>query len=267
MELAPNVIAVVDGKPVTEVPKDLYIPPRALNVFLERFNGPLDLLLFLIRKQNFDIMQIPMAVITRQYIEYIKELDASNFDLSADYLYMASVLIDIKSRLLLPQIKNEDEEEVDPRAALAKRLIVYEKFKELTSKLDKLPRAGRDFFFVRSEQEPLIQVNPPMAEIADIKKALIKILQRNHNYKAHKVEYHTLSIKEKMIEILRFLKVEHELVINGPMMRELGRQKVVATFLAILELSKNDLVNIDQEDLYEPVHVVLKYKTDEERID
>lgn len=250
-----GVIAVIDGKPLTSMPKELYIPPGALNVFWERFDGPLDLLLFLIRRQRFDVMRIPMETVTRQYIEYIAQIDRAHFDLSADYLCMAAILIEIKSRMLLPQAKKEGEEGegADPRAELARRLLAYEKFKELAALLDARPREGREWFRARLRVEPIARINPPEATVADLRKSLARVLMRAHVNKEHKVTVKSISVRERMARILRFLKDRGEMIIDAEFIGSKGRDETVAILLAALELCKGGELDVEQKEPYGPI--------------
>ena len=250
-----GVIAVIDGKPLTSMPKELYIPPGALNVFLERFDGPLDLLLFLIRRQRFDVMRIPMETVTRQYIEYIAQIDRAHFDLSADYLCMAAILIEIKSRMLLPQAKKEGEEGegADPRAELARRLLAYEKFKELAALLDARPREGREWFRARLRVEPIARINPPAATVADLRKSLARVLMRAHVNKEHKVTVKSISVRERMARILRFLKDRGEMIIDAEFIGSKGCDETVAILLAALELCKGGELDVEQKEPYGPI--------------
>lgn len=250
-----GVIAVIDGKPLTSMPKELYIPPGALNVFWERFDGPLDLLLFLIRRQRFDVMRIPMETVTRQYIEYIAQIDRAHFDLSADYLCMAAILIEIKSRMLLPQAKKEGEEGegADPRAELARRLLTYEKFKELAALLDARPREGREWFRARLRVEPIARINPPEATVADLRKSLARALMRAHVNKEHKVTVKSISVRERMARILRFLKERGEMIIDAEFIGSKGRDETVAILLAALELCKGGELDVEQKEPYGPI--------------
>lgn len=246
---------MIDGKPLTSMPKELYIPPGALNVFWERFDGPLDLLLFLIRRQRFDVMRIPMETVTRQYIEYIAQIDRAHFDLSADYLCMAAILIEIKSRMLLPQAKKEGEEGEgpDPRAELARRLLVYEKFKELAALLDARPREGREWFRARLRVEPIARINPPEATVADLRKSLARVLMRAHVNKEHKVTAKSISVRERMARILRFLKDRGEMIIDAEFIGSKGRDETVAILLAALELCKGGELDVEQQEPYGPI--------------
>ena len=246
---------MIDGKPLTSMPKELYIPPGALNVFWERFDGPLDLLLFLIRRQRFDVMRIPMETVTRQYIEYIAQIDRAHFDLSADYLCMAAILIEIKSRMLLPQAKKEGEEGegADPRAELARRLLAYEKFKELAALLDARPREGREWFRARLRVEPIARINPPAATVADLRKSLARVLMRAHVNKEHKVTVKSISVRERMARILRFLKDRGEMIIDAEFIGSKGRDETVAILLAALELCKGGELDVEQKEPYGPI--------------
>ena len=199
--------AIVQGQPVTQVPTDLYIPPDALEVFLEAFEGPLDLLLYLIRRQNLDILDIPIAEITAQYMSYIALLEEMQFELAAEYLVMAAILAEIKSRMLLPKPAGDDEDEEDPRAELVRRLQEYERFKKAAEDLDDLPREGRDFALAEAflEDRRTIQV-PPDVDIKDMLNALKDVLSRADLFSHHHVQMEPLSVRERMTAIIDKLR-------------------------------------------------------------
>jgi segregation and condensation protein A len=199
--------AVVQGQPYTQLPKDLYIPPDALEVFLEAFEGPLDLLLYLIRRQNLDILDIPIAEITRQYMAYIAMLDELQFELAAEYLVMASILAEIKSRMLLPKLASDEEDEDDPRAELVRRLQEYERFKQAAENLADLPREGRDFVIAEAflEEKQVIRV-PPEVDLHDMLVALRDVLSRADLFSHHHVQMEPLSVRERMTRIIDLLR-------------------------------------------------------------
>ena len=247
--------AIVHGEAVTELPRDLYIPPDALEVFLEAFEGPLDLLLYLIRRQNLDVLNIPIAEITRQYMEYIDLMKELRLELAAEYLVMAAMLAEIKSRMLLPR-RQEVEEEDDPRADLVRRLQEYERFKVAAENIDDLPRNGRDFFPVTvdaPEVEP-VRVTPQVS-LSELLSALSDVLQRAESFAHHHVQLEPLSVRERMAGILDRLDTRTYTEFSRLFTHEEGRRGVVVTFLAILELAKDALIELKQANGYEPIHV------------
>lgn len=250
--------AVVEGKPVTEIPKDLYIPPEALEVFLEAFEGPLDLLLYLIRRQNVDILLINVADITEQYMAYIALMDSLKFELAAEYLVMAAMLAEIKSRMLLPRSKgDEDEEEEDPRAELIRRLQEYEQFKMAAENLDEVPRVGRDNY-TASEKQPDYKaaVVHPDVDLRELFSALSDVLQRVENYTHHKVTAEVLSTRARMSQVLDHLQgTTHFIQFEDLFDLKEGRLGVVVTFLAVLELVKESLVELVQNEQFGSIHV------------
>jgi len=240
--------AVVQGQPYTQLPKDLYIPPDALEVFLEAFEGPLDLLLYLIRRQNLDILDIPIAEITLQYMSYIGMLDELQFELAAEYLVMAAILAEIKSRMLLPRLQS-DEEEDDPRAELVRRLQEYERFKQAADDLDDLPRQDRDFVTVQAflEDRVVFQV-PPEVDLHDMLLALRDVLSRAELYSHHSVQMEPLSVRERMTRIIDLLRESPYMEFTCFFTLEEGRMGVVVTFLALMELTRERLVDIVQNE-------------------
>lgn len=248
-------------EPITQLPEDLYIPPEALRVFLEAFEGPLDLLLYLIRRQNLDILSINVAVITHQYIEYVEMMKAMEIELAGEYLLMAAMLAEIKSRTLLPRPpKAEGEEEEDPRAELIRRLQEYERLKEAAEALDALPRVGRDWFSVQAGLPPLeTRVIHPDVELDELLGALLDILKRAELAQAHQISREVLSTRERMLKIMERL---HEDGTHGRytpfealFSLEEGRAGVVVTFMAILELAKESMIEIVQNVPLSPIHV------------
>ena len=247
--------AVVDGEPVVDLPRDLYIPPDALEVFLEAFEGPLDLLLYLVKRQNLDILDIPIATITRQYMEYIDLMKELRLELAAEYLAMAAMLAEIKSRLLLPQPEAIDDED-DPRAELVRRLQEYERYKQAAERLDELPRIGRDLVEVRAAT-PYVRIERPQprVELDDLLAALTDVLARAESYRRHQVQMEWLSVRERMSIVLE--QVQHARFVEFTALftpRE-GRQGVVVTLLALLELLRESLVDIVQARPFGPIHV------------
>lgn len=255
-EQAEMPFAVVHGQALTELPKDLYIPPDALEVFLEAFEGPLDLLLYLIRRQNLDILEIHVAEITRQYMTYVDMMSALQFELAAEYLVMAAMLAEIKSRMLLPRSAEADEEEEDPRAQLIRRLQEYERFKLAAEDLDELPRLGRDFHAASAAMPPATSTRAePDVEMKEILLALAEVLRRADLFESHTVEREKLSTRERMGQILDRLKGNGFVPFVSLFRVEEGRLGVVVSFLAMLELIKESLVEIVQSEPYGPIHV------------
>ena len=249
-------LARVDGKPLSDIPRDLYIPPDALAVFLEAFEGPLDLLLYLIRKQNMNILEIDVSEITRQYMEYISAAEAMRFELAAEYLVMAATLAEIKSRMLLPRQEVDDEEEEDPRAELIRRLQQYERFKQAAEDLDELPRMERDTFpgSASLPELPRSEVHPPV-ELREVLLALQGVLRRADLFTSHHVEKERLSTRERMSAILAMLPADRFMSFESLFTREEGRLGVVVTFLAMLELVKEELIEIVQAETLGAIHV------------
>lgn len=251
-------IAIVKGAAFTELPKDLYIPPEALEVFLEAFEGPLDLLLYLIRRHNLDILDIPIADITRQYMEYVEMMKDLHFELAAEYLVMAATLAEIKSRMLLPRPASEEEEEDDPRAELIRRLQEYERFKKAAEDLNELPRMERDNFSV-SVTVPDLHVRKvhPTVELKDLMFAFKDVLVRSDMYSHHHIQMEPLSVRERMSIILGQVEAEKFIPFTDLFDPKEGRLGVVVTFLAILELVKESLIGLVQTEPYEPIHVTV----------
>ena len=247
--------AVVEGEPVTDVPKDLYIPPDALEVFLEAFEGPLDLLLYLIKRQNVDILNIPIAHITEQYMEYVEIMKSVNLELAAEYLVMAAMLAEIKSRVLLPRPKL-DEEEDDPRADLIRRLQEYERFKKAAQDIDTVPRMERDIQQVDIET-PELHVNKPLptVEMQDLLMSLKDVLVRAEMFTHHHIQKETLSIREKMGNVLAILSADGFTDFVSLFNEEEGRMGIVVTFLAVMELTKESMVELVQSEPFAPIHV------------
>ncbi|AZT83743.1 segregation/condensation protein A [Marinobacter sp. NP-4(2019)] len=249
-------LALVSGKPVVDLPRDLYIPPDALAVFLEAFEGPLDLLLYLIRRQNMDILDIDVSEITRQYMDYIGAVEAMRFELAAEYLVMAATLAEIKSRMLLPRQESDDEEEVDPRAELIRRLQQYERFKKAAEDLDQLPRQERDTFAGSAALPRLPSSQPhPDVELSELLLALQGVLKRADLFTSHHVERERLSTRERMSAILSVLQDDRFVNFESLFTPEEGRLGVVVTFLATLELVKEQLIEVVQGEVLGPIHV------------
>lgn len=252
----PSPLARVSGQPVVDLPKDLYIPPDALAVFLEAFEGPLDLLLYLIRRQNMNILDIDVSEITRQYMDYIGAVEAMRFELAAEYLVMAATLAEIKSRMLLPRQDTEDDEEVDPRAELIRRLQQYERFKKAAEDIDELPRQERDSFVVSAALPRMPSSQPhPDVDLRELLLALRGVLQRADLFTSHHVEREKLSTRERMSSILSALQGDHFVTFESLFTPEEGKLGVVVTFLATLELVKEQLIEVVQAEVLGPIHL------------
>jgi segregation and condensation protein A len=251
----PGIDARIHGERYTELPRDLYIPPDALEVYLETFEGPLDLLLYLIRKHNLDILDIPMAELTRQYIGYVEKMQAINLELAADYLLMSAMLIEIKSRMLLPR-PTEVESEDDPRAELVRRLMEYEAIKLAAQKLDELPQVGLDLMVANAYFEKIVQVQATQVSMEDLMLAWQNVLKRASHFAHHKVGMAELSVREHMSQILRKLKAQNMMEFSALFDIETdGIPKLIVCFLAILELAREGLVKITQQSAFTPVYL------------
>jgi len=248
--------AVVQGRPYTELPHDLYIPPDALEVFLDAFEGPLDLLLYLIRRQNLDILDIPIAEITQQYIEYIELLQDLQFELAAEYLVMAAILAEIKSRMLLPKPGGDEDEEEDPRAELVRRLQEYERFKQAGEELDLLPRLERDIWAVEAHvDDRSITRVPPEVDLREILNALRDVMSRAELFSSHQIQSEPLSIRERMSTIINALKDNPYMEFQRLFTPEEGRRGVVVSFLALMELCRERLVDLVQNEPLGKIYV------------
>ncbi len=253
-------VARLYGEPLFAMPQDLYIPPDALEVFLEAFEGPLDLLLYLIRKQNFNILDIPMAGVTRQYLVYVEEIRARNLELAAEYLLMAAMLIEIKSRMLLPPKRvAEGQEPEDPRAELARRLLEYEQMKLAAAGINRLPQFGRDFLKAQVLVEQSLQPRFPDVNVLDLQEAWRDIMKRAKLVQHHKISREELSVREHMSIVLRHLQgrkfIEFEKLFDPAR----GVPVLVVTFIALLELAKETLIEITQAEAFAPIYVRLAY--------
>lgn len=249
-------LAMVHGQPVLQIPQDLYIPPDALEVILEAFEGPLDLLLYLIRRQNLDILDIPVADITRQYVDYIQAMHEMRFELAADYLVMAAMLAEIKSRMLLPRSAIEEGEEDDPRADLVRRLQEYERFKKAAEDIDALPRQERDTAPVQAFVPDRAAVRlPPPVELKEMLLALHDVLKRAELFTQHAIKRDALSVRQRMGELLERMKDGAFYRFESLFTAEEGRLGVVVTFLGLLTLAKEQLVEIIQEGPLMPIYV------------
>jgi len=253
-------VARLYGEPLFALPTDLYIPPDALEVFLEAFEGPLDLLLYLIRKQNFNILDIPMADVTRQYLAYVEQIRRHNLELAADYLLMAAMLIEIKSRMLLPPKKSEDGQEVeDPRAELVRRLLEYEQMKLAAARLDALPQLGRDVLRAQVTIEQAITPRFPEVQADDIRAAWADIMKRAKLHQHHKITREQLSVREYMSVVLRRLQGERFVEFHDLFDVTRGPQVMVVTFIAMLELARERLLELTQAEAFAPIYVRLSY--------
>ena len=253
-------LARLYGEPLFAMPTDLYIPPDALEVFLEAFEGPLDLLLYLIRKQNFNILDIPMAGVTRQYLIYVDEIRARNLELAAEYLLMAAMLIEIKSRMLLPPKKvAEGEEAEDPRAELVRRLLDYEQMKLASMQLNLIPQYGRDFLQTQVHIEQSLQPRFPDVSMVELQSAWQDILRRANLVQHHKISREELSVREHMSIVLKHLQGRKFVEFENLFDASLGTPVLVVTFIALLELAKETLVEITQAEAFAPIYVRLAY--------
>ena len=249
--------AIVEGEPVTELPKDLYIPPQALEVILEAFEGPLDLLLYLIRRQNLDILDIPIAEITRQYSEYIRMMQELDLELAGEYLLMAAMLAEIKSRMLLPRPRVEDgREEEDPRAELVRRLQEYERYKRAAADIDQLPRLERDVFLAGAElaDRKVLRILPDVT-LQEMLLAFKDVVQRAAMFAHHHIQRERLSVRQRMSDVLAQLEDVEFLDFVQLFRPEEGRMGVTVTFIALLELSREGLLEVVQVAPYAPLHV------------
>ncbi len=248
--------AIVEGSPVTDLPRDLYIPPHALEVFLETFEGPLDLLLYLIKRQNLDILDIPIAEITRQYMEYVELMKELRLELAAEYLVMAAMLAEIKSRMLLPRPESADGEEDDPRADLVRRLQEYERYKQVAEALDEIPRLGRDVFeiSVLAPYAKAVQVQPK-GTLDDLISAMRDVMARAEMFSHHHVQMEPLSVRERMSMILTALNGERFVAFTSLFTAAEGRRGAIVTLLAVLELIKDSLVELVQTQPFGPIHI------------
>ena len=253
-------LARLYGEPLFAMPHDLYIPPDALQVFLEAFEGPLDLLLYLIRKQNFNILDIPMAAVTRQYLVYVDEIRATNLELAAEYLLMAAMLIEIKSRMLLPPKRvAEGVEAEDPRAELVRRLLEYEQIKLAAHKLNAMPQFGRDFLRAQVYVEQALAPRFPDVQVVDLQDAWRDIVKRARLVQHHVISREELSVREHMSIVLRKLQGRKFLEFEALFDPTRGMPVLVVTFIALLELSKEGLLEVTQAAAYAPIYVRLAY--------
>ena len=248
--------AYVDGEAITEVPKDLYIPPDALEIFLEAFEGPLDLLLYLIKRQNINILDIKVAEITDQYMAYVDLMEVGQFELAAEYLVMAAMLAEIKSRLLLPRHVEDGTEEDDPRMQLIRRLQEYERYKKAAEDIDELVRMDRDIHRAAAALPELERISPePTVELQDILLSLSRVLRRADMFEHHHIQRETLSTREKMSEILVRISNHKFVPLVSLLVRKEGRLGVVVTFMAVMELMKDSLIEIVQAEPFGAIHL------------
>ena len=253
-------VARLYGEPLFRLPQDLYIPPDALEIFLEAFEGPLDLLLYLIRRQNFNILDIPLASVTRQYLEYVDQIRHRNLELASEYLLMAAMLIEIKSRMLLPAKKSADgSEPEDPRAELMRRLVEYEQIKLGAARLDALPLLGRDFLRAQVHIEQSLQPRWPEVDADELRQAWREILQRAALSAHHTITREQLSVREHMSIVLRKLQGRRFLEFHDLFDTSRGTPVLVVTFIALLELSRERLLEVTQAEAFAPIYVRLAY--------
>ncbi len=251
--------AKIHGEPITDLPADLYIPPEALSVFLEAFEGPLDLLLYLIRRHSLDILDIPMAELTRQYMEYVEMMRTTQLELAAEYLLMAALLIEIKSRMLLPRPRREDvAEPEDPRAELVRRLLEYERMKKAAQSLGEVPVAGRDFSVVEVYIERSLVERLPGVEVSDLSEAWRSILARAKISRHHKITREQLSVRAHMSRILKSLAGGVFVEFSQLFEPERGPAVLVVSFLALLELARESLIELTQQSAFDPIYARLK---------
>lgn len=249
---------IVHGEPFNKLPEDLYIPPDALEIILETFEGPLDLLLYLIKKQNLDILNIPMALITRQYMEYIRLMENKHFELAAEYLVMAAMLMEIKSQILLPRMPVDGEEEdADPRAELARRLLEYERYKKAAESFETLPRQERDFFVVQRKCATTDDIARPLASVSleSLLTAFQDVMERLKNRAHHCIQREVLSVSDRIELILKRLHSPAPIHFHALFTLSEGRMGVVVTFMAILELVKQAVIELTQGEPFEPISI------------
>ncbi|MEX8520081.1 MAG: ScpA family protein [Leptothrix sp. (in: b-proteobacteria)] len=257
----PAALAHLYGEPLFALPHDLYIPPDALEVFLDTFQGPLDLLLYLIRRQNFNILDIPMADVTRQYLAYVEQIRNHNLELAAEYLLMAAVLIEIKSRMLLPAKKaDHDNEAEDPRAELVRRLLEYEQIKQGAQKINALPLLERDFWPALVHIDESIEPRFPDVSPDDLRAAWLDVLRRAKLIQHHRISREQLSVREHMSIVLRTLQGRRFLEFQELFDIQRGAQVLVVTFIAMLELAREQLIELTQAEAFAPIYVRLTYR-------
>jgi segregation and condensation protein A len=251
--------AMVEGQPITEMPRDLYIPPQALEVFLEAFEGPLDMLLYLIRRQNLDVLDIPIAEITRQYMRYIELMQVLQLELAGEYLLMAATLAEVKSRMLLPRVRDDESaDETDPRAELVRRLQEYERFKRAAEGIDRMPRLDRDTWLASADlvDRKIVRL-PPQVSLQEMLLAFQDVLSRSDMFAHHHVQREPLSVRQRMTDVLSSLTASAFVDFVHLFRADEGRRGVTVTFVAILELLREGLIEIVQSEAYGPLHVRL----------
>jgi len=259
VEISVQPLALVRGEPVLEVPGDLYIPPDALRIFLDTFEGPLDLLLYLIRKHNLDVLDIPMSSLTRQYMDYVEAMRANQLELAAEYLLMAALLIEIKSRMLLPRPVQAGAQEEDPRAELVRRLLEYERMKAAAQGINELPQVGRDFSLVHVWLNKEVEQRLPGVNPDDLRNAWLGLIARARVTRHHRITREQLSVREHMSRILRNLQSLRFVRFEDLFDADVGVPALVVTFLAILELAREALVEVTQQSAYSPIYVKLNH--------
>jgi segregation and condensation protein A len=259
VELAVEPLAMVQGKPVLEMPGDLYIPPDALRVFLDTFEGPLDLLLYLIRKHNLDVLDIPMSSLTRQYMDYVEAMQANQLELAAEYLLMAALLIEIKSRMLLPRPAATNTGEEDPRAELVRRLLEYERMKAAAQGINAMPQVGRDFTLVEVWFDREVEQRLPEVDADDLRNAWLGLVARARVTRHHRITREQLSVREHMSRILRSLQNLRFVRFEDLFDADVEIPVLVVTFLAILELARESLVQVTQLGAFSPIYVKLNH--------
>ncbi len=254
-----QISAKIHGEAITSLPHDLYIPPDALEVYLETFEGPLDLLLYLIRKHNLDILDIPMADLTSQYMQYVEKMRTVKLELAADYLLMSAMLIEIKSRMLLPAPADIESED-DPRAELVRRLMEYESIKLAAEKLDTLPQVGQEIMVAQAYYQQMVEIEPPQVELDDLITAWKGVLERASHFSHHKISRAELSVREHMSEILRRLKKDKLVEFSALFdVANDGISKLVVCFLAILELAREGLLRMTQQAASSPIYLQITH--------
>ena len=253
-----NTNIIINGQEITDIPDDLFIPPDALRVILEQFEGPLDLLLYLIKKQNIDIIDIPILPITNQYVNYINMMQQMQFELASDYLVMASTLAEIKSKMLVPN-DVEDEDEEDPRADLIKRLMEYQKYKDLSEKIDLIPRLNRDTFVISGIMTNFNNIEErPKIELSQLESAFQEVLRRAAIFATHTIESEALSVRERMSNIIDAINNNGTIKFIDCFTFQEGRMGAIVTFLAILEMVKESLIDIIQNDDFSMIYLQVK---------
>lgn len=257
--LSATPIAKFYGEPIAELPADLYIPPDALELILENFEGPMDLLLYLIRKHSFDVLDIPMAELTRQFMDYVELVKTHKLELAAEYLLMAAMLLEIKSRMLLPRPVEPEEAEADPRAELVARLLEYEKIKLGAKQLDETPQAGRDFKVVHVWFERQLLRQPPRVNAEDLRTAWLAMLARARLNRHHTISREELSVREHMTRILRGLQTGGYVEFSDLFNPNMGIRELIVSFLAVLELARENLIDLSQSGAFSPIYARLSH--------